>query len=294
MLRLMHVHAHPDDESSKGAASTAKYVAEGVDVHVVTCTGGERGSILNPDDGPPRRAREHLRDPPRGDGARPARSSASARTGWASSTPAGPRATRSRRCPRAASRLVPVEEAAEPLVRLIRELPAARDDDVRRERRLPAPRPRHVPQGQRGGVRGGRRPGALPRRRGAVAAAQALLPPLASTGERTGAARRDDRAPAWSRRTPSGSRSGSPTRRTPPGSPPGCPARSTSRSATGRCSRTPPRSTRTAPGSRCPLDIHQKAWPTEDYELARSLVDSELPEDDLFAGVRELVETMEA
>src|SRR5690242_21141465 len=47
-LRLMHVHAHPDDESSKGAASTAKYVAEGVDVHVATCTGGERGSILNP------------------------------------------------------------------------------------------------------------------------------------------------------------------------------------------------------------------------------------------------------
>ncbi len=47
-LRLMHVHAHPDDESSKGAASTARYVAEGVDVLVVTCTGGERGSVLNP------------------------------------------------------------------------------------------------------------------------------------------------------------------------------------------------------------------------------------------------------
>jgi mycothiol S-conjugate amidase len=44
----MHVHAHPDDESSKGAATTVKYVREGVDVHVVTCTGGERGSILNP------------------------------------------------------------------------------------------------------------------------------------------------------------------------------------------------------------------------------------------------------
>lgn len=43
----MHVHAHPDDESSKGAASTAMYVAKGVDVHVVTCTGGERGSVLN-------------------------------------------------------------------------------------------------------------------------------------------------------------------------------------------------------------------------------------------------------
>ncbi|MFP8964338.1 mycothiol conjugate amidase Mca [Streptomyces nanhaiensis] len=47
-LRLMAVHAHPDDESSKGAATMAKYVSEGVDVLVVTCTGGERGSILNP------------------------------------------------------------------------------------------------------------------------------------------------------------------------------------------------------------------------------------------------------
>ncbi len=47
-LRLMAVHAHPDDESSKGAATMARYVAEGVEVLVVTCTGGERGSILNP------------------------------------------------------------------------------------------------------------------------------------------------------------------------------------------------------------------------------------------------------
>lgn len=47
-LRFMAVHAHPDDESSKGAATMAKYVAEGVDVLVATCTGGERGSVLNP------------------------------------------------------------------------------------------------------------------------------------------------------------------------------------------------------------------------------------------------------
>ncbi|HEX5383687.1 MAG TPA: PIG-L family deacetylase, partial [Propionibacteriaceae bacterium] len=47
-LRLLHVHAHPDDESSRGAATTAKYVSEGVEVVVATCTGGERGSILNP------------------------------------------------------------------------------------------------------------------------------------------------------------------------------------------------------------------------------------------------------
>src|SRR5215203_4637990 len=44
----MAVHAHPDDESSKGAATMARYVAEGVDVLVVTCTGGERGEVLNP------------------------------------------------------------------------------------------------------------------------------------------------------------------------------------------------------------------------------------------------------
>src|SRR5690349_18311194 len=47
-LRMMTVHAHPDDESSKGAATCARYVAEGREVMVVTCTGGERGSILNP------------------------------------------------------------------------------------------------------------------------------------------------------------------------------------------------------------------------------------------------------
>ncbi|MEH3141403.1 MAG: mycothiol conjugate amidase Mca [Mycobacterium kyogaense] len=47
-LRLMAVHAHPDDESSKGAATMARYVDEGVRVMVVTLTGGERGDILNP------------------------------------------------------------------------------------------------------------------------------------------------------------------------------------------------------------------------------------------------------
>lgn len=47
-LRLMAVHAHPDDESSKGAATMARYAAEGADVLVATMTGGERGDILNP------------------------------------------------------------------------------------------------------------------------------------------------------------------------------------------------------------------------------------------------------
>ena len=46
-LRLMAVHAHPDDESSKGGATMARYVREGVEVLVCTLTGGERGDILN-------------------------------------------------------------------------------------------------------------------------------------------------------------------------------------------------------------------------------------------------------
>ena len=44
----MAVHAHPDDESSKGAATLARYASEGHRVLVVTLTGGERGEILNP------------------------------------------------------------------------------------------------------------------------------------------------------------------------------------------------------------------------------------------------------
>lgn len=47
-FRLMAIHAHPDDESSKGAATMAKYAAEGNRVKVVTCTDGRRGDVLNP------------------------------------------------------------------------------------------------------------------------------------------------------------------------------------------------------------------------------------------------------
>jgi len=37
----------------------------------------------------------------------------------------------------------------------------------------------------------------------------------------------------------------------------------------------------------CPLEVHQAAWPTEDYELVDSHVASPVPEDDLFAGLRQ-------
>jgi mycothiol S-conjugate amidase len=45
---LLTVHAHPDDESSKGAGTVAKYHDQGVRTVLVCCTGGEEGDILNP------------------------------------------------------------------------------------------------------------------------------------------------------------------------------------------------------------------------------------------------------
>jgi mycothiol S-conjugate amidase len=48
MLCLLTVHAHPDDEASKGAGTVARYHAAGVRTVLVTCTGGEEGDILNP------------------------------------------------------------------------------------------------------------------------------------------------------------------------------------------------------------------------------------------------------
>jgi mycothiol S-conjugate amidase len=45
---LLTVHAHPDDEASKGAGTVARYHAEGVHTVLVCCTDGAEGEILNP------------------------------------------------------------------------------------------------------------------------------------------------------------------------------------------------------------------------------------------------------
>jgi mycothiol S-conjugate amidase len=52
-LCLLTVHAHPDDEASKGAPTLAMYGALGVRTVLVCCTGGEEGDLQNP----------HLREP---------------------------------------------------------------------------------------------------------------------------------------------------------------------------------------------------------------------------------------
>lgn len=44
---IVALHAHPDDESSKGAGTIARYSDMGVRCVLVTATGGEAGDILN-------------------------------------------------------------------------------------------------------------------------------------------------------------------------------------------------------------------------------------------------------
>ncbi len=45
---ILTLHAHPDDESSKGAATMARYSDEGCRVVLVCATGGEEGDVINP------------------------------------------------------------------------------------------------------------------------------------------------------------------------------------------------------------------------------------------------------
>ena len=47
-LSILTVHAHPDDESSKGPGTVNLYASQGIRTTLVCCTGGEEGDILNP------------------------------------------------------------------------------------------------------------------------------------------------------------------------------------------------------------------------------------------------------
>ncbi|WP_265523505.1 mycothiol conjugate amidase Mca [Oerskovia flava] len=119
-LRLLAVHAHPDDESSKGAATTARYAAEGVDVLVVTCTGGERGDILNPSFGPGPQTPEEMAGLRRREMAAAA-SALGIRQQWLGFVDSGlPEGDPLPPLPEGCFALVPLEEAAAPLVELVR------------------------------------------------------------------------------------------------------------------------------------------------------------------------------
>jgi N-acetyl-1-D-myo-inositol-2-amino-2-deoxy-alpha-D-glucopyranoside deacetylase len=47
-IRILLVHAHPDDETINNGATMAKYAAGGAGVTLITCTRGEEGEVLVP------------------------------------------------------------------------------------------------------------------------------------------------------------------------------------------------------------------------------------------------------
>ncbi|MDF0530167.1 mycothiol conjugate amidase Mca [Tsukamurella sp. 8F] len=118
--RMLAVHAHPDDESSKGAATMARYAAEGNDVMVATFTGGERGDILNPAMDVPG-VKDRLPEVRREEMAKAA-AILGVQHRWLGFVDSGlPEGDPKPPLPEGCFALVPLEESTEALVRLIRE-----------------------------------------------------------------------------------------------------------------------------------------------------------------------------
>ena len=170
----MTVHAHPDDEASKGAGTVARYHAEGIHTVLVTCTGGEEGEILNPAMDQPG-VMDRLPDIRREELYRAARIIGydevvllGYRDSGMPDSPANsdPRSFAAAPLDEAVGRLVAVIRRTRPQV--IDHLPAGTED-------LPASRPSPGERGLRAGVRRGRRSRSLPRGRFPVAAASAVL-----------------------------------------------------------------------------------------------------------------------
>jgi mycothiol S-conjugate amidase len=279
-LRLLQVHAHPDDESSKGAATTAKYVAEGVDVWVATCTGGERGSILNPAMDRPEvlaniaEIRKQEMDK--------AREILGIHQVWLGFVDSGlPEGDPLPPLPEGCFALVDLDEAVERLVRVIRQfrphvmttydenggyphpdhirchqISVAAFEAAGKDGAFPDAGPLWQPQKLYYHMHSRKRYEALD----AAMIARGQEPPYA------------ERLKNWKRDSED---------------------RVTTRVPCADYFATRDRAliahaTQIDPNGHwfaVPLEVHQQAWPTEDYELARTLVATDIPEDDLFAGI---------
>jgi mycothiol S-conjugate amidase len=284
-LRLMAVHAHPDDESSKGAATMARYVAEGVQVLVATCTGGERGSVLNPKLDRPE-VWENITEIRRAE-MDEARAILGVEQAWLGFVDSGlPEGDPLPPLPEGCFGLMDVEVAAQPLIRLIREF-----------------RPHVMTTYDENG--GYPHPDHIMCHKVSVAAFEAagdpaLYPELGEPWQplklyynsgwskarmlalHEGMLAAGLESPyaewleKWNDREDRGDKI-------------------TTRVECGeyfhvRDDALRAHATQVDPDGfwfHVPLDLQQRVWPTEDFELARSLVDSPVPESDLFAGVRE-------
>ncbi len=291
----MAVHAHPDDESSKGAATMAKYAREGAEVLVATMTGGERGSILNPAMERPE-VLANLAEIRRAEMAR-AREILGVEQRFLGFTDSGlPEGDPKPPLPEGSFALVPLPEAAAPLVSLVREFRP--HVILTYDENGGYPHPDHIKTHQVAveAFEAAADPDRYPEagdepwqpwkmyyfvtfHRAKYAAlheellGRGLDSPYTKIFEEW-----EERA---RKRLEQGSR----------------PLEITTQVAAAdyfgiRDDALRAHATQIDPGGSwfaCPRDVERAAWPTEDYHLARSLVDTELPEDDLFAGVRESV-----
>jgi mycothiol S-conjugate amidase len=290
-LRLLAVHAHPDDESSKGAATMARYVAEGARVLVATCTGGERGDVLNPAlQGDP----DLLRDMAQFRRKEMARAVAElgVEHAWLGFVDSGlPEGDPLPPLPEGCFGLQPLEVAAEPLVRLVREF---RPHVVTTyDENGGYPHPDHIMchkisvEAFDAAADPERYPGTgepwqplkLYYDRGFSRAkmtafheamlAEGLESPFADWLKRWDEG--DDPRPDPVVTTRVECADYFPVR---------------DRALLAHATQIDPQGWFFS----IPLELQRRVWPTEDFELVRSLVDSTTPEDDLFAGVRERVE----
>jgi mycothiol S-conjugate amidase len=282
----MAVHAHPDDESSKGAATMARYVAEGHEVMVVTCTGGEAGSVLNPAMDKPEVV-ANMTEIRREEMARAAKI-LGVKHRWLGFIDSGlPEGDPLPPVPEGSFAVVPLEESTEALVRVIREFKPhvvitydetggyPHPDHIRTHEVTiaafdAAPEPDRFPETGEPWqplklyyVHGFSRARMLAFDE--VLTKAGLESPYKEWLERWDPNRADVME------------------------------RVTTRIECGdyfevRDEALKAHATQIDPSSRwfaVPLEQQREAWSTEEYELVRSLVDSTLPEDDLFAGIRE-------
>ena len=294
-LRLMAVHAHPDDESSKGAATMARYVREGSDVLVCTMTGGERGDVLNPAMDRPE-VKANMARIRRDEMAR-AREILGVEQRFLGFTDSGlPEGDPKPPLPEGSFALVPLAEAAAPLVKAVREFRP--HVILTYDENGGYPHPDHIKTHQVTveAFEAAADPDRYPDSGGEpwqplklyyfvsfhhgkyeALHEEMLRRGLESPYEKI-FEQREERA---RKRAELGIRE----------------LESTTRIEVGdyleiRDQALLAHATQIDPNGAwfaCPLDIQRAVWSTEDYHLARSLVDTELPEDDLFEGVRESV-----
>jgi mycothiol S-conjugate amidase len=289
-LRLMAVHAHPDDESSKGAATMAKYVAEGHEVMVVSCTGGEAGSILNPAMDRPE-VLENMAAIRRDEMARAAKI-LGVQHRWLGFIDSGlPEGDPLPPVPEGSFAVVPLEEPTEALVKVIREFRPHVILTYDENGGYPHPDHIRTHEVSMAAFDAAPEPDAFPEAgepwqplklyymhgfsRARMVAFDELLTGLGIESPYK------EWLDNWDANKPD------------------VMDRVTTRIECAdyfeqRDEALKAHATQIDPTSRwfvVPLDLQRKAWPTEEYELVRSLVDSTLPEDDLFAGIREKVGT---